>query len=316
VILLPLAVVIALCAGVPDLRRVLVVRLSRIVMAAVVGAGLSVAGVILQAVLRNPLAEPYILGVSAGGGLGASLALMLGGVVPAHASVAFLGPLYIWRLPLFAFIGSLATIFLVYELARIGPRVPTHNLLLAGVIVGTMFGSLLMAIIYLSHEPWMSLVSWLLGDLEVYHVEMLYFSGAAVFFGIVVALLFRRDLNLMLLGEEPAAHLGLRVERMKKLFFVVSSLMTAVIVASCGLIGFVGLIVPHLTRLVLGPDHRSLVPGAALAGAMFLILCDAVAHTILKPFGIPQVPVGVVTAFAGGPFFLYLLRRRRKDYWG
>ncbi|MCP4619939.1 MAG: iron chelate uptake ABC transporter family permease subunit, partial [Bradyrhizobium sp.] len=193
-----------------------------------------------------------------------------------------------------------------------------HNLLLAGVVVGAMFGSLLMFLVSISTTNMLrDIIGWLLGNLEVAHWSDNYAVTVVVVLGVGLAMAFRRDLNVMLLGEEPAAHLGLRVERMKKFFFVLGSLVTAAAVATCGIIGFVGLIVPHVMRMILGADHRYLVPGAALAGALFLIVADAFARNIMRltPLGAVVIPIGVVTALLGGPFFLYLLRRRGKGYW-
>jgi iron complex transport system permease protein len=156
------------------------------------------------------------------------------------------------------------------------------------------------------------IVWWLLGNLQVFDWGLLRIVSAVVAAGLAASVLFARDLNLMALGEEPAAHLGLDVEWMKKLFFLVASLMTGATVAACGLIGFVGLIVPHTVRLVAGPDHRRLVTASALAGAIFLVLADSVARTIIAP---REVPIGVITAILGGPFFLGLLRKRKASYW-
>jgi len=278
-------------------------RLARIILAIVAGIGLSVAGVIFQALLRNPLAEPYVLGVSSGAGLGAALAIILG------ASV-----LSTWTLPAMAFAGAIGTILLVYTLARrAGGVVPVHTLLLSGVIVSAVFGSILMFIVSVCpSENLHNVVWWLLGSLQIFDWALLRIVSIVVVCGLAITLLFARDLNVMTLGEEPAAHLGLNVEQTKKLFFVVASLMTGATVAACGLIGFVGLIVPHSVRLVIGPDHRRLVPASALTGAIFLVLTDSFARTVIAPV---EMPIGVVTAFLGGPFFLFLLRRRKHSYW-
>ena len=278
-------------------------RVARILLAVVAGAGLSVAGVIFQALLRNPLAEPYVLGVSSGAGLGAALAIVLG-----------LSAWGLWTLPGMAFAGALATILLVYALARTpGGAVPVHTLLLSGVIVSAVLGSLLMFLVSNSRsEEVHNVVWWLLGNLQIFDWALLRVAGAVVAAGLFFTMLFARDLNLMTLGERPAAHLGLHPERTKKLFFLVASLMTGATVAACGLIGFVGLIVPHSVRLAIGPDHRRLVPTCALAGAAFLVLADSLARTVIAPL---EIPIGVVTAFLGGPFFLFLLRRRKRSYW-
>jgi iron complex transport system permease protein len=275
-------------------------RAERAALGIIVGAGLSVAGLILQAILRNPLADPYVLGVSAGAGLGAAFA-MLAGLVTLGMGVV----------PGAAFVGAVGTILLVYTLARVGKTVPVYTLLLSGVIVNALASSLL---IFLAHTAiargrgLYSVMWWLLGSLQLRDVRLVIIAGAAVVFGTLLTILFARDLNVLSIGEEPAAHLGLRVERTKKLLFVVASLVTGVAVASSGLIGFVGLIVPHGVRLVVGPDNKVLVPLSALSGAVFLIVADIIARTVL-PSG--ELPIGVVTAFLGGPFFIYLLRRHR-----
>jgi iron complex transport system permease protein len=275
-------------------------RAARALLAIIVGAGLAVAGLILQAVLRNPLADPYVLGVSSGAGLGAALA-MLGGL----AAVAS------WAIPGVAFLGAVVTILLVYALARVGKTVPVYTLLLSGVIVNSVASSLL---IFLAHTAiargrgLRSVMWWLLGSLQVFEAWPIAVAGGAVGAGILTTLFFTRDLNILSIGEEPAAHLGLRVERTKKVLFVISSMMTGVAVAVSGLIGFVGLIVPHAVRLVVGPDNKILVPLSALAGGAFLVIADIIARTA-RPSG--ELPIGVITAFIGGPFFIYLLRRRR-----
>ena len=285
-------------------------RIARILLAVVVGAGLSVAGVVFQALLRNPLAEPYVLGVSSGAGLGAASAILIG-----------IGAFGAWTLPLMAFVGALVTILLVYALAR-GPNgvVPVQTLLLSGVIVSAVLGSLLMFLVSVSSsENLHNVVWWLLGNLQIFDWGLLKVVSAVVAAGLLITVLFARNLNVMTLGEEPAAHLGLDVEQTKKIFFLVASLMTGATVAACGLIGFVGLIVPHTVRLLIGPDHRRLVPASALAGATFLVLGDSFARTAISFFSggsnPTEIPIGVVTAFLGGPFFLFLLRRRKRFYW-
>jgi len=303
------ACAVSLFAGVADMpfrelpAGILKYRVARILLGILAGAGLSVAGVIFQALLRNPLAEPYVLGVSSGAGLGAALAILVGA-----------GALGIWALPGMAFAGALATILLVYALARQRDgSVPVHTLLLSGVIVSAVLGSLLMFLVSVSSAHQLhSVVWWLLGNLQIFQWDLLVAVAVVVGGGTIVTFLFSRDLNTMTLGEEPAAHLGLRVEQTKLLFFVLGSLITGATVAACGLIGFVGLIVPHSVRLDIGPDHRRLVPACALVGAIFLVLADAFARTVLAA---TEIPIGVVTSFLGGPFFLYLLRRRKGAYW-
>ena len=251
-------------------------RLARTALGVVAGAGLSTAGVIFQAILRNPLAEPYVLGVSSGAGLGAALAIVLG-----------LSAAGAWTLPATAFAGALGTILLVYALARTpSGTAPVQTLLLSGVVVSAVLGSILMFVVSVTpSEKLHSVVWWLLGNLQIFDWGLLRIVSAVVAAGLAVSVFFARDLNLMALGEEPAAHLGLDVEWTKMLFFLLASLMTGATVAACGLIGFVGLIVPHTVRLVAGPDHRRLVTASALAGAAFLVLADSVARTIIAPTG-------------------------------
>ncbi len=279
-------------------------RVARVLLAIVAGAGLSVAGVVFQALFRNPLAEPYVLGVSSGAGLGAVAAICL------HLSAAST-----WTLPAMAFLGGLGTIFLVYALAR-DPTgaAPVHTLLLSGVMVNAVFGSMLMFLVSLSSsEETHNVIWWLLGNLQIFDWGLLQAAAIVVGTALVVTAALSRDLNLITLGEEPAAHLGLHVEKTKKLFLLLASLMTGATVAACGLVGFVGLIVPHSVRLAIGPDHRRLVPASALGGATFLVLADSLARTAIAP---AEIPIGVVTALLGGPFFFFLLRRRKRSSWG
>ncbi len=286
-----------------DNWTIIKLRLGNVLLAAVAGAGLSVAGAVLQGVLRNPLADPYVLGMSGGAGLGYGLVVISG------AAMA----LGTWTLPAGAFAGALGCMVLVYMLAKTGQNIPVSTLLLAGVIVGAMTGALLMFIISVgSYEQMHDMVWWMLGNLQVTDWKLPLLVGAATAIGIVLAWVFARELNVMVLGEEEASFLGMRVELAKKLLFVVASLMTGAVVSVCGLIGFVGLIIPHAVRLAIGPDNRRLIPVSAVVGAGFLILANTFAQVIIAP---QVLPIGVVTAFLGGPFFIYLLRRRRKGVW-
>jgi iron complex transport system permease protein len=283
--------------------QIIRLRFSRVVLAVVAGAGLSVAGVIFQALLRNPLAEPYVLGVSSGAALGAAVAILLG---LAAASV--------WTVPALAFAGALATILVVYALARqAGGAVPIQTLLLSGVVLGAVLGSVLMFLVSaMPADDLHNVMWWLLGNLQVFDWPLVRIVAGVAGFGVAATMFFARDLNVLTLGEAPAAHLGVHVECTKKGFFLIASLMTGATVAACGLIGFIGLIVPHTVRLALGPDHRRLVPASALCGAMFLVVADTFARTVIAP---REIPIGVVTAMIGGPFFLLLLRRRKSPYW-
>ncbi len=277
-------------------------RLPRILIACVVGAGLALAGVVFQALLRNPLAEPYILGVSSGGSLGAVIAIILG-----IGSIKGLS-----TLPFFAFLGALSTMFLVYSIARGGGRVPTHTLLLAGVIVNAFFSAIIMFLVSIvraadTHK----FLLWSMGNLTPVETKLTVVAMSLVILGGLALCCYARAFNLFSLGEESAAQLGVEVERVKKIAFVLASLITGAAVSACGIIGFVGLIVPHIVRMTIGADHRILMPASALAGAAFLVAADTVARTITAP---AEIPVGVVTAICGGPFFIYLLRRKRAAF--
>jgi iron complex transport system permease protein len=280
---------------------ILQLRAARALMAAIAGAGLSVAGAVFQALLRNPLAEPYVLGVTAGAGVGAALAIVAG-ITAAGA----------WTVPGMAFVGALGTILLVQALARTPTgAVPVETMLLAGVTISAVLNSLLMFVVSVAPSDRLhGVVWWLLGNLQVAEWHLLEFVGAVVAVGLALSILWARDLNLLALGDAPAAHLGLDVTRSRLMFFVVASLVTGATVAACGIIGFVGLIVPHAVRLLVGPDHRRLVPATALAGAAFLVLADCLARTLLASQGM-EIPIGVVTALAGGPLFIFLLRRHK-----
>lgn len=277
-------------------------RLPRILIACVVGAGLSLAGVAFQALLRNPLAEPYILGISSGGSLGAVIAIILG-----LESVRGLP-----TLPFFAFLGALSTMFLVYSIARIGGRVPTHTLLLAGVIVNAFFSAVIMFLVSMVRaDETHRFLLWSMGNLSPMETTLTMMAMSLIILGGIALYCYAQSFNLFSLGEESAAQLGVEVERVKKISFVLASLITGAAVSACGIIGFVGLIVPHMVRMTIGADHRILMPTSALAGASFLVAADTIARTITAP---AEIPVGVVTAICGGPFFIYLLRRKRASF--
>jgi len=272
------------------------IRLPRVLMAALVGSALSVAGALFQALLRNPLADPYILGISSGSAVGAVLAMMFG-----LAATSF-------GLPLASFAGALGTVVLVFNVGRMGRRVHTNTLLLAGVIFNAFFGAVLMFLISVARtEALHSIIFWLMGDFSFADFQGVALAFPYIIAGVILAYFLGRRLNLILAGEEEALQLGVDVERIKKYAYVLASLVTAAAVSVCGLIGFVGLMIPHMIRLVLGSDHRLLIPAAALWGAIFLVVCDTLARTLLAPM---ELPVGVITAAFGAPFFIYLLKTR------
>lgn len=281
------------------------IRLPRIIAAALVGAALSSAGVLFQGLLRNPMADPYIIGTSAGGAFGAVLAMML------PVSVVFFG---FGLIPIAAFLGSLAAVLLVYNLARVGGKTPVVSMLLAGFAVSAMLAAAMSFLITMSDTLQLklhSVFSFLMGGVWVSDWRQIAIIAPVIIGGIVLARLFAFRLNAFALGEEGAAYLGIEVERVKLSILALGSLLTGAAVSLSGLVGFVGLVVPHAARLMLGPDHRLLLPAAALAGGAFLILADLLARTVLAP---SEIPVGIITALIGAPFFIYLLRRTRREY--
>ncbi|MGE5561642.1 MAG: FecCD family ABC transporter permease [Chloroflexota bacterium] len=283
----------------PDARIIRLVRLPRILVSVLVGAALALAGVILQGLFKNPMADPYVVGAASGAAFGAALAIAL------SLNIAFLR---IGIVPLAAFAGSVMAMFVVYGLARVGGRLPVINLLLAGVAVSTFLSSLVSLIIVVSSRNLQEIVFWLMGGFSGRHWDHALVMLPYLALGGAVTLYHLRELNALLLGEETAAHLGVNVEAVKRNLLIATSLLTAAAVSVAGVIGFVGLIVPHIVRLIVGPDHRWLVPAAVVGGGLFMLLADTLARTILAP---AEMPVGVITSLVGGPFFIYLLRRRQ-----
>jgi iron complex transport system permease protein len=276
---------------------ILSLRLPRAILAGFVGAGLSVSGATFQALLRNPLADPYILGVSSGAAVGAILAILLG-----------LGT-FSFGLPLASFLGALLTILVVFCFGRQDGKIHPNTLLLAGVITGSFLSALIMFFISVSQrEELHTIIFWLMGDFSFSNARAILIIFPYILLGVSLLYLRSRHLNLILSGEEDALQLGVDVEKLKLISYLSASLITAVSVSVCGLIGFVGLIIPHSARLIFGPDHRLLIPSAALLGASFLIASDTFARTLLAPV---ELPVGVITAAFGGPFFIYLLKTRK-----
>ena len=276
---------------------ILSLRLPRAILAGLVGAGLSVSGAAFQALLRNPLADPYLLGVSSGAAVGAIIAILLG-----------LGTFSL-GLPLASFLGALLTILVVFYFGRQDGKIRPNTLLLAGVITGSFLSALIMFFISVSQrEELHTIIFWLMGDFSFSSPRAILIIFPYILLGVFLLYLRSRHLNLILSGEENAVQLGVDVEKLKLLSYLLASLITAASVSACGLIGFVGLIIPHSVRLIFGPDHRLLIPSAALLGASFLIASDTLARTLLAPV---ELPVGVITAALGGPFFIYLLRTRK-----
>lgn len=276
------------------------VRLPRILCAVLVGAGLAAAGVVYQGILLNPLADPYTLGVSSGAAFGASLALLLG--------IALLGQ---FSVPLFAFAGALLTLGIVLSLSSFDGQMSANTLILAGVIVGAILAAAISFIKYMADEQVAVIVFWLMGSLASRSWLDVAVTFGAALFGVSVAVYYGRDLNILSLGSRGAASLGVETVRVRRVLLVSASLVAAVCVSVSGIIGFIGLVVPHLMRFLVGPDNRRLVIVSALAGAILLLAADTVTRALLPR----EVPVGVLTALLGGPFFCYIFRRRRKGGW-
>ncbi|MCK9582345.1 MAG: iron ABC transporter permease [Endomicrobiales bacterium] len=268
-------------------------RAPRILAAIIVGAGLSSSGCALQSILRNPLAEPYTLGISSGASFGITLATVLG-----------LTSINVFFLPAFSFAGTLLCIFAVYFIT-LRFSFSSFSLLLSGVMFGLIFSSLSMLLIALSDPNKMSAaILWLFGDLSNVNISMLWISCALILPLTIFLWTRSKELNALSLGEEKAHYLGVNVKRSKQIIFIVCALLTGVCVALCGVIGFVGLIVPNLLRLFLGSDNRVLLPASTILGGAFLLLCDTFARTVARPL---ELPVGVLTGVVGGAFFLLLL---------
>jgi iron complex transport system permease protein len=282
----------------PDASASVIVRdlrAPRVLLAFLVGGSLAVCGAALQAMIRNPLAEPFLLGLSGGAGLGAVVAL-------ASRSA---GP---WAVPVAAFIGALAAVGLVYRLSLVaGRRLDPRVLLLSGVVVGSFAGALMSAIIVLSDAPTVrNAFLWLLGGFGAASWQALAVFAAYAVVPLAAIALSARALDLIALGEEPAHHLGAEVDRTRRLVYLCTALLTAASVAACGIIGFVGLVVPHAVRTIARPIHRTLLPLVFAGGGSFLVLSDVVSRTVVRPL---ELPVGVITALVGVPIFALLLRR-------
>jgi iron complex transport system permease protein len=283
-----------------DAQIFFVARLPRVMAGALIGATLAAAGVVLQALMRNPLATPFTLGVSAGAALGAMLAI---------AFRLDVGTLGISSVPIASFIGSLVAIAIVYGLASSQRRgLSTNVLLLAGVTLNSFFSALILFVQYLSDfaESFRT-VRWLMGDLDVGSYGPLLAATPFIIAAFAVFAVLPRALNLLTMGEDVAAGRGVEVARAQRWAFFSASLATGAAVSLGGPVGFIGIVVPHLVRLMVGSDHRVVLPAATLFGSAFLVLCDLLARTIMAPL---EIPVGIITALIGGPFFLWLLVRQ------
>ncbi len=289
----------------PDYEIFVHVRIPRIILAALVGAALAGAGVIFQALLRNPLADPYILGISSGAGLGAIFAVLsgFGWTLWGRSPIA-----------IFAFVGALGTVWLVWGIGRLTGKYHVTGLLLAGVVVNAFFSAAIMFLASIAKsQQFYATVFWLMGNMMEEDFFVLWVGGGGITAGLAALFLLGPQLNIISIGSQDARSIGVPVERIELAAFALAAFITAVAVSLSGLIGFVGLVVPHAIRLMFGPDHRQLLPLSSLAGAIFLVVADTAARMIVAP---AQLPVGIITALVGGPFFLILLiKYSRKVYW-
>lgn len=279
-------------------------RLPRILLGAIVGAGLGVVGAALQGMFKNPMADPYVLGISSGASFGAAIAIALG------IQYVFFGSGVI---TLFAFLGSIITILFVYNIAKTGGRIPSTTLLLSGIAINSMLMSLVSIIMIFNRNKVEDIVFWVMGSVASSDWKQVGFIFPIVVLGIIFIIAYSRDLNIMSTGEESARNLGVEVEKVKKLLILLCSLMVAACVSVSGVIGFVGLIIPHSIRLLAGADHRALLPFSAIGGAAFMVVCDTISRSIMPPM---EIPVGAVTSIFGAPYFIYLLYKNKKKVFG
>jgi iron complex transport system permease protein len=286
-----------------DAAIILQIRLPRILAGVFIGAALAASGVLYQGVFKNPMADPYILGVSTGAAVGAGMGILFG------AGLSYFGfPI----IQTSAFIAAMVTVFFVYAISRVGSRVPEMTLLLSGIAITIFLGAIyqLMQVVAENYQLH-ALVSWTIGSLSNIPWSDLWKIVPIAIVGVLLSYFFSRDLNMISLGDETAQNLGVNTERTKKILLTIGAMMTAVAVSISGSIGFVGLMIPHITRLLVGPDHRLLLPASAIVGAIFLVVCDALARVLT---GAAELPVGIITAIAGIPFFIFLLRKRKLSY--
>jgi len=283
---------------------VMKVRLPRVLLGVLVGAALSVAGTAFQGVLRNSLADPYTLGVSSGASVGAAFLIYFG------LQYAWFGQ---WSIPVVAFATGLISLLLVLKLAQIDGKLKLETLILSGVVMQAFLGAIVSFMVSMSKQVINEIVFWLMGSLAMrgwsYTLTMLPY----LLVGFIVLICYARPLNLLALGERQASHLGVHVERTKLVVLIIATFITAAAVSVAGVIGFVGLIVPHLVRLLVGPDYRLIIPLSAIGGGLYVLWADTLARSLLSP---TEIPLGVITAFLGAPFFAYLLHKDKKTQRG
>ena len=275
------------------------IRLPRILLCFITGGALALCGSAFQGIFKNPMADPYILGVSSGAALGAAIGIVL------NLNSGLIG---MSSVTLLAFAGALLTIFVVYSISRVGRRVPVTNLLLSGVALSQTLSAFMSLVMIFNSENMTQIMFWTMGSLNGSDWTQILIVLPFVVFGGILLLTTSRELDIMLLGEDTAMQLGVDVEKLKRKVLISASLIVAAVVSVTGIIGFVGLVVPHVVRIIAGPKHRVLMPVSIIVGGAFLIICDTLARSVMAS----EIPVGIITAAFGGPFFIYLLRKNRK----
>ena len=288
--------------NIPDTHFLIIfmVRMPRIIMASLVGMGLAVVGATFQSLFKNPMADPHILGISSGAALGAALAM----VIRLPSILASLSVVTV-----FSFMGAILTTVLVYFIAQVRGRLTTTNLLLAGSAVSFLMSAMISIIMVFNQEDVNKIVFWMMGSFNASSWKNILIVAPIIMIGTVLIYLFHRDLNLMLIGDDHAKSLGVETEKLKHLMVISSSMIIAVSVSFSGIIGFVGFLVPHMVRIIFGPSNKLLIPFSALGGAIFLLLADTTARTIVSP---AELPVGAVTALIGSPYFIYLFIKMKQ----
>ncbi|QEK13352.1 iron chelate uptake ABC transporter family permease subunit [Crassaminicella thermophila] len=280
---------------------ILNIRFPRILLSALVGMALAGAGAVFQGIFKNPMADPYVLGVSSGAAFGATIAIIFG------LEEIFIG---FRAITVMAFVGAILATLTVYNLSKIGSKTPIVTLLLAGIALSFLLSSLISLLMTFHREQVERIVFWTMGSFSAASWKHVRIAAPIILIGCIFFTMFGRDLNVMLMGEETAKSLGIEVERIKKVLLVAASIVAASAVSVSGIIGFVGLVIPHIGRLIIGPDHRVLIPFTLISGAIFMVVADTLARILIPP---AEIPVGVITSLVGAPFFIYLLYKNKKQ---
>lgn len=288
----------------PSFLIVLNIRLPRILLSALVGVALATSGAVFQGIFKNPMADPYVLGVSSGAAVGATIVILTG------VTGGLLG---FSALTIGAFIGALLTALLVFSIARVGSKTPVITLLLAGIAVNFFLSALISTAMAINKDKMENIIFWTMGSVSTANWQKVGMTSIPVFIGIALMMIFARDLNAMALGDESAKSLGVDAEVLKKRLLFLASIVTASAVSVSGIIGFVGLVVPHVVRILTGPDHRTLLPFSVLSGAIFMVIADTLSRMVVSP---AEMPLGVITSLFGAPYFLVLLYRSKVKMMG